>query len=205
MELLGIEIHWVRKLGAEITKGDRLKERGPFRRLRIGEPRTLYSVVLIALLIAPMVVDISVAGYSTNAFELLWLSAAATAIYIGVIVHEIMHALPYWGFREKAKIFIYPKVIFIGGYLSVQGAIPYQKLQESLWMPMWMGAALGILTAVSYLMGNPWTTQFLLMVSLLSLSAGGSDVYWSWRIHKFGSAAKYYDRGRNLDIVWKEQ
>jgi hypothetical protein len=205
MKLLGIEIHLVRKPSQKIVDGDQIKERGPFRRLRIGKPGSLFGWIWMILITAPIAVYLFTPESFQGEFIILWVAAVAIAVYIGVIVHEMMHALPYRGFREHTKVFLYPKAFFISGYLSVPGAIPYDKLQQSLWMPMWLGAALIVFTGVSYPMGIGWITEFLLMVSILTIEAGGFDMYWSWRTRKFGHTAKYYDRGCNLDIVWREE
>lgn len=205
MKIFGITTRWVTSIKQETQKGEALKKRGAFRRLRIGDPGILYSIIWYAFWVGLLLLDmIIMLVFSGKEFGLIWLGVPLAQLFIGTLFHELLHGIPYWDEREKMTISLFRKLFFIGGHISTRGAVQYERLQTSLWMPIVPGVLMGILAFASLPLANPWITQFLLFASLMIIPSGGTDILWSVRIIKIGNQAKYYDRGRSLDIVWKE-
>jgi hypothetical protein len=205
VKIFGITTRWVTPTKQEIQKGELLKKRGDFRRLRIGEPGILYMIIWNVICVGPLILDMFlVSMFSDKNFDLIWLAVPLAQLYVGSLFHELMHGIPYWDERERITISLFWKWLFIGGHLSARGAIQYEKYQKSLWLPIAPGIAMGIFALASLPIANPWVTQFFFFASLIIIAAGGVDIYWSCRIRKLGNKAKYYDHGRSLDIVWKE-
>lgn len=206
MNIFGINFQWIEGERIITTKGKILKKRGPFKRLRIGEATQFYYFLWNVLLAGPLVVNILLLSlFSEKDFDLIWLGVPVAQFYLGPIYHELMHAIPLWRIRERITILLFRKAVVIGGQLSVKGEIEYAAFQRSLWAPMLPGFVLVLFFFLSIGWGNPWLTQFFLFSGLIVVGGGGVDAYWSWVIHKYGPQAKYFDHGRYLDIVWKEQ
>lgn len=203
MKIDNLTVRWDTAPKSE-TMRERTIQWERFRWRRLGRPGIGFGVVWVGLILIPIAIGIVISGL--DAATPLLLCATAGAIYIGVPLHELAHAIPYWRYRERVAIHLYyKKPIFISGYTSMTGSVPYQALQKSLWAPIWIALSIVGCAVMGYLAGQPTGAAFLLYLGVLDLAACGYDLHWSWQIRRYGDRAKYFDRGAGLDIVWEEE
>lgn len=137
----------------------------------------------------------------------LYLGGALVYINLGVWVHEQLHCLPFRGtiHEGRKRIFYIRKYwLVLSGYYRVTGPLSYRILRRALLGPLWLTACLLALGLVGSLVLAGWWLPLMLTFAVVSVADMLHDVYWVVQTGRIGEHGKYWDNGRELEVVWKE-
>lgn len=182
--------------------------------MRVGSAKTRFATVVMLISLSAVVclafrvyTRLPETGLRPIYFVALYIVAAVLYLNLGVWVHEQLHGMPYRRMkREKRLQIVYQRtyVLALHGYCRMYGAIGYQVLRRSLLGPL--GLVIGWLIVGwlgSFILPGWW---FPLLATLAVVSALDMvhDFYWLLQVREIGEKGKYWDTGRELEVVWKE-
>jgi hypothetical protein len=138
----------------------------------------------------------------------LYAVTGITYMNLGVWIHEQLH---YRGLlqlekRNQAKIvYIRKYILMLSGYYSVIGHLNYPMMKEALLGPIYIS----LFSTAAGVLGNfflpRWWLPLLLTIAIYGIVDMTTDLYWYERIRRIGEKGKYWDKGRELHVVWKQE
>jgi hypothetical protein len=139
-------------------------------------------------------------------FLALYFVAAVLYFNLGVWAHEQLHCLAFRGgiHEERAHIFFVRKYfLFLHGYYRVIGAIGYRIMRRALLGPLILVLGLLVVGWLGSLVLPGWWLPIMVTLAVVSLTDMVHDLYWLLQIRSIGERGRYWDRGSELEVVWK--
>jgi len=136
----------------------------------------------------------------------IYLVAAILYINVGVWLHEQLHCLAFLGtVHEKQTHITYERkyMLALSGHYRVKGAISYRILSRALLAPLLLSVSLLVIGWLGSLILPGWWLPLLLSIVVASLLDMVHDFYMYSQIRFIGKEGKYWDTGRELEVVWK--
>jgi hypothetical protein len=137
----------------------------------------------------------------------VYLVAATLYIKAGVWLHEQLHCLAFLGNVHKRLTYITYKwkyILALSGYYWARGANNYRNMRRALLAPLLLSIRLMVVGWLGSLALPDWWLPILLSLIVVSLLDMVHDLYMYSQIRVIGRRGKYWDRGRELEIIWKE-
>ena len=136
-----------------------------------------------------------------------YLAIALVYMNLGVWLHEQLH---FWGFKGMEKkrnaniVYIRKHLLLLSGYYHVTGSLKYRTMVQALLGPILLALFSIVIGVVgSWYLPDGWL-PLMMTISVMGMVDMITDLYWYTKIRKIGTKGKYWDRGRELNIVWKE-
>jgi len=180
--------------------------------MRIGYADTGFSNIVLFVSLATMFFlaiwvynEIPKTNWRLINFLAIYLIAAPLYTNLGVWLHEKLHCLAYQGTGHETHIVFQRKIfLFLTGHYRVRGAVNCRNMSRALLAPFFQSIGL----VVVGLIGNLGLPGWWLPISL-SLAAAGiidmtHDLYMCLKIRSIGNKGKYWDTGKELEVVWKD-
>ena len=133
----------------------------------------------------------------------------ATLIYTNICVwlHEHLHCLAFWGTTPENRTHISFRrkyILFLNGHYRVRGPIDYRIARRALLAPLVLSAGLVGVGVLGNLILPGWWLPVLLAMATAGLIDMTHDLYMFSQIRGIGEKGRYWDTGRELEVVWKE-
>jgi hypothetical protein len=182
--------------------------------MRIGFADRSFSTPFLAVLVSIIVFlaiwtfrELPKNGFRWLSFTAVYLTAGLVYTNPGVWLHEHLHCLVYRG-RERNRTNIHfsrRKFFFLDGHYRVQGSIDYLTNRHALLMPIILVAAFVLLGLSGNWFLPGWWLPVMLTLAAASLMDMIHDFYMVLKIRQIGENGKYWDTGKYMEVVWKEQ
>jgi len=195
-------------------KGMEIRNRGVYRWARIGSADGQFTFIILSFSI------ILIIGLTYIMFQSLpeneWRIITLFIIYgligviymnLGVWLHEQLHYFSFWGLHKKhqVKITYFRKYILVlGGHYSVLGPMTNKVMKRVLLCPLVLVIFCILIGYIGSFFLPIWWLPLLLTLAVIGLVDMTTDIYWYMKIQNISDKAKYWDKGRELHIVWKE-
>jgi hypothetical protein len=195
-------------------KGIEIRNKNEYQWARIGSADGQFIFIILSFSIFSVIVLTyflfqSLPDSEWRIITLLLIYGVIGIVYInlGVWLHEQLHYLGFWGLYKKHHVTItyFRKYIFIlGGHYSVLGPLPYKIMKRALLGPIVFIISCLILGYIGSLFLPVWWLLIFLTLAIIGLADMTTDIYWFTIIMNIGEKAKYWDKGRELHVVWKK-
>lgn len=189
------------------------EERAGYRWLRIGFATDRASLLLKSAAALTLIIlgiwlylEIPETRLRGACFVLIYLLSAGLYLNLGVWIHEQLHGLAVRGtvHARQAQITYERKhVLLLSGYYRVRGGLTYAIASRGLLGPLWLSLGLLLAGCLGSLFLPGWWLPLMLSLLVVSLLDMIHDFYMYLQIRLIGSKAKYWDRGKVLEVVWK--
>lgn len=139
-------------------------------------------------------------------FVLIYLIAVLIYLNLGVWLHEQAHCLAYRGTVHAKGVritYVRKYLLILGGFYRVRGPLDYRIMQRALLGPLYLTAGLLLAGVVGGLLLPGWWLPLLLSFVVISLIDMLHDLYMVSQIRRIGRPGKYWDRGKDLEAVWR--
>ncbi len=139
-------------------------------------------------------------------FVLLYVAAALAYMNFGVWLHEQLHCLAFYGADPPLPTHIVyerKQLFYLNGYYSVRGGFGYGTARRALLGPLNSSIALTVAGVLGDLVLPGWWLPLMLSLAVVSLADMTHDLYMYSQMRLIGDKAKYWDRGRVTEVVWK--
>ena len=190
------------------------KQKCGYKWRRIGYADARFSNVIKFVSLSALVVlaiwvymEIPDTEWHLANFLVVYLVAALLYINIGVWLHEQLHCLAFLGTtHEKQTHITYERkyILALSGHYRVKGAINYRILKRALLAPLLLSVSMFVVGWLGSLILPGWWLPLLLSIVVASLLDMIHDFYMYLQIRLIGNEGKYWDTGRELEVVWKE-
>lgn len=195
-------------------QGMETRQKYGFHRMRIGAADKPFKYTLLSFSILMMIglafwlyQEIPDNGWRFLTMSMIYFISAALYINLGVWLHEQLHCLGFLGTDRDyhAKItYIRKHIVLLSGYYRVAGSLRYQIMTRAL-----LGPSLFVLLSIAAgWIGNfflpGWWLPLCLTMAVVGIIDMTTDLYWYLQIRKIGAKGRYWDKGRELHIVWKQ-
>ncbi len=195
-------------------EGTLQEQKSGYRWMRIGFlPSRAANIVKLAFLIAALglavwsYLELPNSDWRWANLVGLYLVAALAYINAGVWLHEQLHCLGLPSDVRAGRTHItYERkhLLILGGYYSVKGPLTFQSASHALLGPLWFSLGLLVIGCVGSLILPGWWLPLLLSLVIVSLFDMIHDLYMYSQIRRIGDKGKYWDRGKVLEVVWKD-
>jgi hypothetical protein len=195
-------------------QGTSLKRKWGYKWMRIGYADARFSTAITLAAVAGMISlaywayrELADTGWPLVKLLAIYFIAAILYLNLGVWLHEQLHCLPYRGGgpQPRTHIFFERKFILaLSGHYRVTGAANYRIQRRALLAPLALGMTLSVGGALGSFVLPGWWLPVLLTIAVASLWDMTHDFYMVLKIRPIGEKGKYWDTGRELDVVWKE-
>lgn len=195
-------------------QGTQIRKRNGYCRMQIGLADRIFTF-RISLMAIILLIYFAYWFYQTipdNRWRIgilltSYLTIVLVYMNLGVWLHEQLHYLGLKGIAKKhnAKIvYIRKHILLLSGYYTVIGSLKYRTMAQALLGPI-LFVLFSIIMGIvgSWFLPN-WWLPLMMTMSVIGIMDMTTDLYWSTKIRKIGTKGKYWDRGRELHIVWKE-
>ena len=195
-------------------QGIEIKQKRGFYRMRIGSANKRFKLTLLFFSILTIIAlaywlyrEIPDNSRRFLTMSVIYFTSAVLYINPGVWLHEQLHCLGFLGADKDyhAKItYIRKYMIILSGYYRVTGSLPYPIMRRAL-----LGPALFVFLSIAAgWIGNfflpGWWLPLCLTMAVVGVIDMTTDLYWYLQIRKIAEKGKYWDKGRELHIVWKQ-
>ncbi len=139
-------------------------------------------------------------------FVLIYLFALLVYLNLGVWLHEQAHCLAYRGTVHAQQVqitYVRKYLLILGGFYRVRGPLDYGIIQRALLGPLYLTLGLLLAGLIGSLLLPGWWLPLLLSFVVISLIDMLHDLYMVSQIRRIGPAGKYWDRGKDLEVVWR--
>ncbi len=198
---------------AQPLRGTLQRGRGPYEWMRIGFATARFSwtvlgpaVLALILLAIWLYLEIPASGLRPVYFILLYLIAVLVYLNLGVWLHEHAHCLAYRGTVHAQQVqitYIRKYLLILGGFYRVRGPLDFRIIQRALLGPLYLTFGLLLAGLIGSLLLPGWWLPLLLSFVVISLIDMLHDLYMVSQIRRVGPAGKYWDRGQDLEVVWR--
>jgi hypothetical protein len=195
-------------------QGTLLKRKCGYKWMRIGHADARFSTVILLAAVVVMICLVywayrELAKTEWPLVKLLAIYSVAAILYVnlGVWLHEQLHCLPYRGTVPKTRtriLFERKFLLALSGHYRVTGAVNYRIQRRALLAPLVLSVTLAVGGGLGSFVLPGWWLPLLLTVAVASLLDMIHDFYMVSKIRPIGEKGKYWDSGRELDVVWKE-
>ena len=195
-------------------QGIEIKKRNGYYWMRIGsaEKRFRNTVIIISII---FIIYITYWLYQTipnnpwRLSTLLFIYGLTGIIYmnLGVWIHEQLHyiGLSRLNRRNRTKIvYIRKNILMLSGYYSVIGQLNYQMMKQALLGPIYISLISTTIGVIGYFFLPRWWLPLMLSIAIYGIIDMTTDLYWYKSIRIIGEKGKYWDKGRELHVVWKQ-
>lgn len=196
-------------------QGIEIKARNGYCWMRIGaaEKRFRNSVMIISVIFIILLAFWLYQVTPDNSWRLstlLFIYGVSGLSYInlGVWIHEQLHfiGLSRLEKRNQAKIvYIRKNILMLSGYYSVIGHINYQMMKQALLGPIYITLVSTMIGLIGNIFLPRWWLPLMLTIAIYGIIDMTTDLYWYKSIRIVGEKGKYWDMGRELHVVWKQQ
>jgi hypothetical protein len=141
-------------------------------------------------------------------FLIIYFVAAIIYMNIGVWLHEQLHCLAFRGTTPENRTRIYfgrKYILFLNGHYRIKGAIDYRTNRNALLAPFILSVVLTALGFLGNLILPGWWLPMLLTMAVAGMIDMTHDFYMYWKIRVIGEQGRYWDTGKCMEVVWKEQ
>ncbi len=177
-----------------------------FANARFSNFMKLISLLALIILAVWVYLELPDTEWRLLNFVVIYLISVILYMNIGVWLHEQLHCLGYRGtVNEKQTNIVYERkyILTLSGHYRVKGAIEYQVQRRALLAPLLLSLALLVVGEIGSLALPKWWLPLLLSIFVASLLDMIHDFYMYSQIRLIGPKGKYWDRGRELEVVWK--
>jgi hypothetical protein len=136
----------------------------------------------------------------------VYFAAALVYANLGVWLHEQLHCLAFRGtLHEKRARITYTRKypLALSGHYRLSGALDYRLMRRALSGPLILVLSLVVLGWLGSFILPAWWLPILLTLAVAAVLDMTHDLYWLAHIRLIGESGKYWDRGSQLDVVWK--
>jgi hypothetical protein len=195
-------------------QGTKIKRRSGYCQMQIGSADRvfIFTVSLIALM---FLIYFAYRFYQAipdnpwriGIFMASCLVVALVYMNLGVWLHEQLH---FWGLRgidkkHDAKIvYIRKHILLLSGYYRVTGSLKYHTMVQALLGPILISLFSIIIGLIGSWSLPNWWLPLMMTISVMGIVDMTTDLYWYTKIRTIGTKGKYWDRGKELHLVWKE-
>jgi hypothetical protein len=141
-------------------------------------------------------------------FLAICLLAALIYANVGVWLHEQLHCLAFRGAIPKRRTqtsFSRKYILFLDGHYRVVGAIDYRTHVRALLAPFSLSVGLAAVGILGSVILPGWWLPVLLAMAVAAMMDMTHDFHMCLQIRAIGTRGRYWDSGRHMDVVWKEQ
>ena len=190
------------------------KQRCGFHWMRIGFAERSFSVPYLGALISIIVLlsiwivgELPKNGLRWALFAAVYLTSGLIYSNLGVWLHEHLHCLAYRGGEKNRTTIHFSRrfFLFLDGHYQVQGPIDYRTNKRALFAPAFLAAAWVLLGIAGNLFLPGWWLPVMLTLAALSLMDMIHDFYMLLKMKPVGDKGKYWDTGKYMEVVWKEE
>lgn len=188
------------------------KQKFGYKWMRIGYAETRFSNIVIFVSLATMFFlatwvynEIPKTNWRLINFLAIYLIAALLYTNLGVWLHEKLHCLAYQGTAHETHIVFQRKYfLFLNGHYRVRGAINYRNMRRALLAPFFLSIGLMVVGLIGNLALPGWWLPILLSLAVAGIIDMTHDLYMYMKIRSIGNKGKYWDTGKELEVVWKD-
>jgi hypothetical protein len=183
--------------------------------MRIGYADPKFSFVILIGCLSIMILlaiwafrELSDTKWRVSNFLSIYLIATMIYTNLGVWLHEQLHCLAFRGTTPANRTHIHfsrKYLLFLNGYYRVKGAIDYQTNRRALLAPFGLSVALAIVGFVGQWILPGWWLPILLTMAVAGMIDMTHDFYMFSHIRVVGTKGKYWDTGKYMEVVWKEE
>ncbi len=133
--------------------------------------------------------------------------AALLYLNLGVWLHEQLHCLAFrFSGRIKQTHIVYERrnPLVLTGHYAVQGSLDYPLASRALLGPLILSVSLLLVAIAGWLFLQSWWVPLVVSLFVVSLLDMMHDLYMVARIRPIGDRGRYWDRGKFLDVVWRD-
>ena len=191
------------------------KEKCGYKWMRIGHADTKFSTVLFTVSLSIIIFlaiwvyrELPNTKWCLVHFLAVYLVAAILYGNLGVWFHEQLHCLAFRGtvHENQAQIIFERKyVLALSGHYRVRGGISYRIMKRTLLAPINLSIGLLIIGWLGSLILPGWWFPILLTMAVASVMDMVHDFYMYSQIRLIGEKGKYWDKGHEIEVVWKDQ
>ena len=195
-------------------RGTLQRRRDPYEWMRVGFATAGFSAaVIVPAMLALlglaiwMFLEIRQAGMRPAIILVIYLVAALLYMNLGVWLHEQLHCLAFRGTVHAARThvtYVRKFWLVLGGFYRVRGGLSYNVISRALLGPLYFTLGLLAIAFLGSLVLPGWWLPLLLSLAVFSLLDMLHDLYMYTRIRRIGSQGRYWDRGKELEVVWRE-
>ncbi len=189
------------------------QRRGEYQWMRIGFATTRWAnavklalALTLVLLAIWLYLELPASAWRWAVFLGIYLVTALVYLNAGVWLHEQLHCLGCSGSIPAGRssiTYVRTHLLILGGYYKVRGGMSYQAASRALLGPLMMTGALLLIAFVGSLLLPGWWMPWVLSLVIVSLIDMLHDFYMYSQIRPIGGKARYWDRGKVLEAVWK--
>ena len=189
--------------------------RNDYCRTIIRNANNGFNLLLLTFLILCLIIfiimlyhSISESNWRIGIIIILFIAITLTYLNVGVWLHEQLH---YWGLRNldknhKAKIvYCRRNILILSGYYRVIGCLDYNRIVQSLLGPIYIPLATIIIGVIGNILLPAWWLPVMMIISIFGLYDMKTDLFWYFQIRNINTKGKYWDKGKELHVVWKEK
>jgi hypothetical protein len=191
------------------------KEKCGYKWMRIGHADARFTNVIVFVSLSAIIFLALWVYWETPKTEWHWVNflaiylvAAILYLNLGVWFHEQLHCLAFWGTaHEKQTRIIFERkyVLALSGHYRVRGAISYRIMRRALLAPINLSISLLIIGWLGSLILPGWWFPILLTMAVAGVIDMTHDFYMYSQIRLIGEKGKYWDKGTEIEVVWKDQ
>jgi len=196
------------------VQGTLRKQKCGYQWMRVGHAAARFTIVIMLVSLAAMIVlalwvyrEIPETEWHLIYFLAVYFVAALVYANLGVWLHEQLHCLAFRGtVHEKRTHIVYERkyLLALSGHYRVTGAIDYRILVRALLDPLILVVSLLVVGWLGSFMLPGWWLPLLVTMAVAGVLDMTHDFYWVSQIRLIGEKGKYWDTGRELEVVWKE-
>jgi hypothetical protein len=194
-------------------QGTLRKQKCGYRWMRIGFASTRFTLALMLVSLSAVITlalwvyrEIPSTAWRLVYFLGLYFAAALVYANLGVWLHEQLHCLAFRGtVHEKRTRIRYTRkyLLVLSGHYRLSGALDYRLMQRALLGPLILVVSLAVVGWLGSFILPGWWLPILLTLAVAGVLDMTHDLYWVAQISLIGEKGKYWDFGRQLDVVWK--
>lgn len=191
------------------------KQRAGYHWARIGfatrgfeRPVRVAAWLALMLLAVWLYLELPDTPWRLIAVPVLYGLAALLYLNLGVWLHEQLHCLAFrFSGRIKQTRIMYGRrnPLVLTGHYAVQGPLDYQLASRALLGPLILSGSLLLVGIAGYLLVPGWWLPLVLSFFVVSLLDMMHDLYMVARIRMIGDGGRFWDRGKFLDVVWRDE
>ena len=195
-------------------QGTLQKRKCGYQWMRIGYATAGFSNVMKFVSLSVLVIlaiwvyrEIPATEWHLVNFLVVYLVAGILYMNVGVWLHEQLHCLAFSGTgHEKRTHITYERkfILALSGHYRVRGAINYRIMKRALLAPLLLSISLLAIGWLGSLILPGWWLPLLLSMLVASLLDMIHDFYMYSQIRLISKKGRYWDTGRELEVVWKE-
>ncbi len=198
----------------KMMKGIEIKKRNGYYWMRIGSADKIFinTIMIIATILIIYLTYWAFQEIPNNSRRLstmLFIYGVTGILYmnLGVWIHEQLHYLGLSGLEKRNHVkivYIRKCILLLSGYYRVIGQLNYQMIKKALLSPLYTSLASITIGVIGYFFFPRWWLPLMLTIAIYGIIDMTTDIYWYKSIRNIGEKGKYWDRGRELHVVWRQ-